>query len=421
MSDPAQQEPSEPRPWWARPGLEVRDGRLFIAGRDAEVVARQSGTPCYVHDLIRVGEQAKALHAAMQSAGLRGLVRLALKAQREPQLLAFLRSLGAEGAPGSIGIDACSPGEVAWAIDNGWTAAEISYTGTNLSDGDIDQILTAGVHMNVDLLSQVDRVGRRAPGSTIGLRVNPGIGASHSGGEQTLYTGDRPTKFGIYPEDLPRALEIAGGHGLVIDTVHFHVGDGYLSDGLDVFEATVARAAEMTAFLIAQGCPIVEVNTGGGLGVPDGYGDEPLDLDRWASILARHLGPLDVTVSTEPGDFLVKEAAIHLAEVVTLEERGGVLFAGLDTGWNVMSEHFIYGSFLQLVLCRAPDGEPVREVTVAGNINEGDDLFATALSLPELNEGDILAAINVGSYNGSMSGRHCLRGPATTVFFSDRI
>ena len=415
MSDHVQQTRPQADPWWVRPGLEVRDGRLFIAGRDAETVARESGTPCYVHDLIRVGEQANALHDAVGRVGLRFLVRLALKAQREPELLGFVRALG------TVGMDVCSPGEVEWALSNGWSAAEISYTGTNLSDADIDQVVGAGVHLNVDLLSQVDRVGRRAPGSSIGLRVNPGVGASHAGGKQTLYTGDRPTKFGIYPDDLPRALEIAARHRLVIDTVHFHVGDGYLSDGLDVFEATVKRVAEMTAFLASEGCPITEVNTGGGLGVPDGEGDKPLDLDRWAAILDSHLGPLDVTVSTEPGDFLVKEAAIHLAEVVTLEERGGVMFAGLDTGWNVMPERFIYDSLLQLVLCRAVDAEPVGEFTVAGNINEGDDLFATALPLPELREGDILAAINVGSYNGSMSSQHCLRGPATTVFFSDRV
>ena len=36
--------------WWDRPGLEVRAGRLSIAGRDAESVAREHGTPLYVHD-----------------------------------------------------------------------------------------------------------------------------------------------------------------------------------------------------------------------------------------------------------------------------------------------------------------------------------------------------------------------------------
>jgi len=405
----------EERTWWARPGLEVRGGRLTIAGRDAETLAREAGTPLYAHDLVRVEEQARALEEAFAGAGLRGLVRLAVKAQREPQLLRFLR----ERVP-SVGIDVCSPGEVNWALDHGWAPVEISYTGTNVSDRDLARILGEGVHLNVDLLTQLDRVGRFAPGTSVGIRVNPRIGASREGGGETLYTGPRPTKFGIFAEQLPDALAIASRHGLTIDTVHFHVGDGYLDDGLPDFEETVRRGGEMVAFLQGEGCPIREVNTGGGLGVPQRAGDRPLDLVAWADILARHLASLDVVVATEPGDFLVKECAIHLAEVVTVEAREGHTFVGLDTGWNVMCEHFVYGSVLDLVLCRAVDAEPAREVTVSGHINEGDDLFAVDLPLPEVVEGDILAAIGVGSYNASMTSEHCLREPAGVVCFEDR-
>src|SRR5712691_920075 len=139
--------------WWARPGLEVLDGRLTIAGRDAESVAREEGTPVYAHDLVRVEEQARALQRALRGAGLRGLVRLALKAQREPELLAFVRGLGEPGSPEAVGMDVCSPGEVRWALDHGWTPGEISYTGTNLSERDLDELLGAGIHLNLDLIS----------------------------------------------------------------------------------------------------------------------------------------------------------------------------------------------------------------------------------------------------------------------------
>lgn len=405
--------------WWGRPGLEVRDGRLLIAGRDAEELARTHGTPTYVHDLVRVREQARALQAALAGAGLNGRVRLALKAQRESELLRFLRSLGPPGSPEAVGMDVCSPGEIRWALDHGWLPEEISYTGTNVSERDLDAIFDAGVHLNVDLLSQLDRVGRRARGSTLGIRVNPRIGASHDGTGETNYTG--VTKFGILPERLGEALEVADRHGLRIDTVHFHVGDGYLTDGLPIFEETVRRAAAMVRTFRDAGHPVAEVNTGGGLGVPEQSGDTPLDVERWAAILAEHLGPLDVAVATEPGDYLVKECALHLAEVVTVEDRDGHLFVGLDTGWNAMGERFVYGSILELVLCRAMDAEPVREVTLSGYINEGDDLFAEDLPFPEVHEGDIVAALNVGSYNGSMASAHCLRGPAGTLFFEDRL
>src|SRR5688572_7120058 len=105
-----------PSTWWGRPGLEVRDGRLSIAGRDAESIAQEHGTPLYVYDLVRVEEQARALQSALGGAGLRYRVRLALKAQREPAFLAFLRSLGAPGTTESVGMDVCSPGELRWAL-----------------------------------------------------------------------------------------------------------------------------------------------------------------------------------------------------------------------------------------------------------------------------------------------------------------
>ena len=112
---------------------------------------------------------------------------------------------------------------------------------------------------------------------------------------------------------------------------------------------------------------------------------------------------------------------MHLAEVVTVEERDGATFVGLDTGWNVMGERFVYRANLPLVLCRAADAEPAGPVTVSGNINEGDDLFGEDVPLPEVREGDILAALNVGSYNASMTSAHCLREPAGAVFFEDRV
>src|SRR5918992_116297 len=174
------------RAWWERPGLEVRDGRLHVAGRDAESIAREHGTPVFAYDLIRIEDQARALTEAFGRARVPFRLRLALKAQRDPDVLAFIRALG------FVGIDACSPGE----------------------------------HVNVDLLSQLDRWGRRAPGSSVGVRVNPRAGATWSGAPYasdgaSLYAGAKPTKFGILDEQLEDALAIASKHDLRLDTVHF--------------------------------------------------------------------------------------------------------------------------------------------------------------------------------------------------------
>ena len=145
-----------------------------------------------------------------------------------------------------------------------------------------------------------------------------------------------------------------------------------------------------------------------------------LDLDAYAAILARRLGRLDVLVTTEPGDFLTKESGILLAEVVTVEDRLGTTFVGLDAGWNVMNDRFIYDVPFEVVLCRAADAAPRAASTIAGHINEGNDLFAEDYPFPEVNEGDVVAIINCGGYNQAMTMQHCLRPPAAAVYFEDR-
>jgi diaminopimelate decarboxylase len=255
--------------------------------------------------------------------------------------------------------------------------------------------------------------------------VNPRAGASWSGlpaaeGE-SLYAKAKATKFGILPEQLGAALDLAAERALSIDTVHCHVGDGFLTDGLPRFEVAIERVAEMTRRVMDAGHEVREVNTGGGLGVPQRREDEPLGVDAYAVLLAEHLGPLGVTVACEPGDYLAKESGILLAEVVTLDERDGVTFAGLNAGFNIAPEPFIYDALVPIVLCRDAHAEPSRSYTIAGNINEGDDLWGEDVPLPELREGDVLALLLVGAYGRSMHINHCLRPPAGTVAFTDRL
>jgi diaminopimelate decarboxylase len=404
-------------PWWVRPGLDIADGRLRIAGEDAEALAREHGTPLFVYDRARFAENARAFQRALGRTGRPFRLRFALKANPLPEVLEVFRGLGAPGAPDSVGIDACSPGEVERALACGWLPDEISYTGTNVSERDLDLLLPHGVHLNLDAVSQVERYGRRAPGRAIGLRIDPGAGAGYNA--HLEYAGDRPTKFGIGPERLDDAIAAAAGHDLAIDTVHFHAGSGWLAGGLEGFERALAGAVEAVERLTAAGHRIGEVNVGGGLGAPARENEQAVDLDAYADVLARHLGPLGVTIACEPGDALSKDAAILLGEVVTVEERRGVAFVGLDIGWNVNCSYFIYRFAQELVVCAAADAERTQVVTIAGHINEAGDVFAEDYPMPLVDEGAMVALLNAGGYLQAMSSTHCLR-PMGTALFLDR-
>ena len=410
-------------PFWTHGGLTVADGRLQVAGRDAEALARTHGTPLYAFDLTRAQEKAVALRDALRRAGLDPRVRLAIKSCREPEVLAAFRALGPVGSPDAVGIDACSPQEVAWALAHGFAESEVSHTGTNMSDRDVAALVAhPDLRITVDLVTQVERLGRAAPGRSIGLRLNPRASASsrHEGGESPYSHSDRPTKFGILPEQLEQAVAAAHRHGMTVTVAHFHVAAFILNEQLPAFEIAVEKAAAMVARLQALGCPIEEVNAGGGLGVPLQPGVTPLDLDAYAGVLARHLGPLGVAVGVEPGEFLTDEAGLMLAEVVTVEERDGHTFAGLDAGWNVLCSPFVYGVRHEIVLTHDVTGHPSELVTVTGHINEGDDVFAEDAPLPPVAEGDVVAILGSGGYNIAMASRHCFRPLPRVVTFADR-
>ena len=405
---------------WEHEGVRVAGGRLLVAGRDAEALAREHGTPLYVFDVARVAEQARALRDALALAGLMPRVRLGLKAQRAPEALAALRALAPAGAADAIGIDACSPGEVLHALEHGFRPEEISFTGTNVSERDLDVIAPAGVHVNLDLISQIERYGRRCPERAIGLRVNPRGGVMR-GHAESLYSGSRPTKFGIYEEDLDAALAAARRHGLVVDTLHVHLANGMLDDELPAFDAALAPVARMAERIVDAGCPLTEINAGGGLGTPTRAGETPLDLDAYAAILARRFGGLGVAVGAEPGEFLTNECGVLLAEVVTVERRLGERFVGLDAGWNVMNDAYIYDYEPEVIVAARANAARDDVVTLAGNINEGDDVFAVSRAFPSVEEGEIVAFVSVGGYCPGMWTDHCLRPRAATLYFSDRL
>jgi diaminopimelate decarboxylase len=403
-------------PWWVRPGLDAVDGRLRIAGHDAEGLVRRHGTPLFAYDLVRYAENARTWQRTFAATGVPFRLRFALKANPLPEVLAVFRGLGPVGSPESVGIDACSPGEVLRAIECGWRPDEISYTGTNVSERDLDVLLAHRVHLNLDAISQIERFGRRAPGSRIGIRIDPGTGAGYN--EHLEYSGERPTKFGIALDRLDEALAAAARHDLSVDTVHFHAGSGWLADGLVGFDRALRAAVVAVEHIRGAGHAVTEVNVGGGVGVRAREDESQVDLKAYAAAIADALGPLDVLVSAEPGDSLAKDAGILLGEVVTVEDRRGVTFVGLDIGWNVDCAYFIYGFAQELVLCRDAFAARTERVTVAGHINEAGDVFAEDYPMPPLEEGDVVAILNAGAYLQAMSSTHCLRPAGTALFLS---
>ncbi|MBM2854946.1 MAG: putative diaminopimelate decarboxylase, partial [Steroidobacteraceae bacterium] len=352
-----------------------------------------------VYCAARVRDNLMRLRTALASHGVEHDAFFAIKANRYAPLVTYLKLLG------RCGIDACSPAELRYAREVGFEEAEISYTGTSVSESDLDCLQRhPGVHINCDSLSTIRRLGQRCPGRRIGIRVNPELGAGYN--DMMRYAGEKATKFGIYRDRFEEAIAVAHAAGMRVETMHFHFGSGYIGNAVEVLDQVLERVGA----LLDAHPEIRTLNIGGGLGVRLAETEISIDLERWAAIVARHVVRRGLRVQVEPGDYLMKDAGVLLVRVNTVEDKAGTRFVGIDAGFNIQNLAAYYHTpFIVAPLGRAA-GAPLVRVTIAGNINEAIDLLAEDVELPALAEGDLLALLNVGGYGSSASSNHCMRG-----------
>lgn len=386
--------------WWERPDLGYDARSLTFAGRKTQELAHRFGTPTFLYSAARIRANLARIQGALKATGLPSCLYYAMKANRFAPILTLMAS------EGLCGIDACSPEEVMHAMACGIPENQISYTATAVSNTDLDTLIRFDqLHINCDAVSTIRRLGKRAPGRTIGLRINPAMGVGYGDNALLHYSGESTTKFGIYHEQMGEALDAATEYGLTITTLHLHTGCGYLTHQLPAWEAILNEVKT-----VAETLPgIRRINLGGGLGVPHTKDDTPLDLKAWAAVINRVFKGSGLTIEVEPGDYIAKDAGLLLLGVNTVETRQTTRYIGVDGGFNIAMEPAFYTLPFEPVVTHLREGGPT-PVTVVGNINEALDIFAEQISLAPIHEEDTLALINAGAYASSMSSNHCMRG-----------
>jgi len=389
--------------WWERRDLRYNNGVLYLGKQNLLDLAKTSQNPVYAYSADRIRENVSRLESALQSKNFRYRIFYAMKSNRFMPLLTLLRSLE------KCGVDVCSPGELLHARQCGFLENEISYTGTSVSNEDLAIILTQkDLYLHLDSISSIKRVGELCPGRTIGIRVNPAMGLGYATNELLRYSGNRPTKFGIYKESFHQALETAAKYNLRVNSIHFHTGCGYLDPQLEQWEEILTGAK----WFVNQLDEVHHVNTGGGLGIPLVKDDAPLDLKKWSEVLHRVFGNPDYELWVEPGDYIVKDSGVLLVKVNTVEEKSGVHFVGVNAGFNIHIEPAFYKLPLEPVPVIAKSRE-LKKTTLAGNINEALDIFYHDFLMEHVDEGEYLAFLNSGGYGAAMSSNHCMRGNFT--------
>ncbi len=393
--------------------FEGKDGIMQFGGMSTVEIAERFGTPVYVTDEQIVRENYRRVYEAF-SRFMDTEIHYACKANTN---LAILRILEQEGSC----IDAVSIGEVLTCLKAGFTPERIMYTGVNVSDNELKEIVDTGCRINIDSESELERLsvilGERCKGFPISFRITPGVSSGHGA---KVMTGGKGAKFGIPYDRVMDTYARAKELGYDIKGIHAHTGSG--GNTTDPFIEVVEVLIELTNRLRDELDIHLEfIDFGGGLGVPYKPQEEECDVnDLGAEITDMILEETDVKkVCLEPGRYLVCDATILLSRVNDVKDAGPKKYVGIDAGFNTLIRPSFYDSYHHVALANKFNKACVAKYEVVGPICETGDYIAHDRILPNPKEGDLLCVYNAGAYGFSMSSRYNSRPLCAEVLVND--
>jgi diaminopimelate decarboxylase len=391
--------------------LENRKGDLYFDDFSVEELAQKYDTPLYVISEKRIRENYNRLYNAVSSKCKDVRIYYACKANNNLTVLKILQSEGAY-------LDAVSPCEVFMGLNAGFTPDRILFTGTSVRNDELKFLVDAGITINIDSQSELDRLLKIAVPPTISMRVNPEIGAGH---HDHCITAGPQTKFGLWEEDALKAYATAKKARVEHFGIHMHIGSGFLEIGpyVQAMEKLLSIAKRVHDEL---GIVFDFIDLGGGFGVPYSPNDTELNLSEFTSkvvsqfkskVKEYHLGKPFLHI--EPGRYLVCDASILLTTVNTVKVTPYRKFIGVDSGFNTLIRPAMYGSYHQILVANKLNHKKTETVDVVGPICESGDVLAKDRELSPAAEGDVLAILNAGAYGFSMSSQYNARPRAAEV------
>jgi diaminopimelate decarboxylase len=374
--------------------------------------ANRFGTPAYVYFADEVETRLADLRRAF---GRWFAICFAVKSNPNPALLAWMRDK-------VDGLDISSGGELHLALDGGWDAQRISFTGPAKREAELRAAIVGGLgELVIENLREARLADRIA--ADMGLiqpvlvrlapdRVPKGFGDQMAG---------RPSPFGIDVESAAAELpQIAALANLQVVGLHIYSGTQCLkpeaiSENWRIFMQVFRDISS------SQDMRPEKLVFGSGLGIPYHPGDKPLDLAE----IAAEIGPeLDAfraearfsgtRLVLELGRHLVGEAGYFVTRVVSVKSSRGSRIAICDGGLNAnlaASGHFGMVLRRNYIMHRVGGGEGCEKIDISGPLCTSIDKLGHAVVLPHIDEGDLIAIHGCGAYGPTASPLHFISHP----------
>jgi diaminopimelate decarboxylase len=403
--------------WWETGFVAVHDNRLRVAGQDAMALAERYGTPLYIYGKDRILElYARLDDAFARHSPLPARICYAMKANPHRGILRLLLRRGAW-------IDAVSPNELHTALEAGFPAERILYTGTSVSRADLRAVFAVdGLTVNIDAAEQLDLMSEvkrefRAKAIRVSVRWNPGIGRGFN--PKAVTAGKRssdgtPIKFGVEAKKVLGVFTRARRLGFRPVGLHQHLGSGWVREDFPLVRAAVDRMVRKARELERAGFPLEFLDSGGGFGPRYLKSRGVFPVEDYVAYLTGAVVKAGLSVKAlalEPGKFLVGDAGVLLLGVEYVKESYGNIFACVDGGtFNTVPRPAIYlTAHHEIINAGRVEGVSKARITVAGNLCETGDVFGRERSMPLPVSGDVLAVLCAGAYCRSMASTFNLR------------
>lgn len=400
------------------PGFEYREIKHGILRRRCDDVlhceevalprlAEKYGTPLYIYSAATIRERFAAFDDAFHE--IPHAICYSVKANSN---LSILRLLAKQGC----GFDVVSGGELERVLTADRRAARrVVFSGVGKKQEELNAALKAGILLfNVESESELwalaECAGKLRTTAPIAFRVNPDVAAET---HPYISTGLHKHKFGV-PITEARTLyaKASSVRYLRVRGVSVHIGS-QITDAVPFGEA-MSRVAGLVDELRDDGHRIDYVDAGGGLGISYEKSDAQTFTAQVASYARAVIAPLrelDVRLLLEPGRSIIGPAGILLTSVVYKKANNGKRFVIVDAAMNDLIRPALYGAHHEIVpVTQTAEEEPQIETTdVVGPVCETGDFFARDRKLPTVDEGDLLAILDVGAYGMVLASNYNTR------------
>jgi diaminopimelate decarboxylase len=382
---------------------------LYCEDVPLEDLAARHGTPLYVYSAAMIRARLRAFEHAFQS-----ITHTLCYSVKANSTLAILRLVASEGA----GFDVVSGGELQRVLcANRKAASKIVFSGVGKTAAEMELALRSRILLfNIESASELTllsataaKLKKRAP---VAVRVNPDVSAKT---HPYISTGLHQHKFGVpIPEALTLYAEAAKQPYLKVAGVSVHIGS-QITD-VATFQEALERVADLVRDLRHQGHDIRYIDAGGGLGISYEGAQENFkkQIAAYAKAVLSPLRSLKVHLLLEPGRSIVGPAGVLLTRILYRKTNNRKRFLIVDAAMNDLVRPSLYGAYHEIVPVHRES--LATEITdVVGPICETGDFFARDRKLPLVNEGDLLAILDVGAYGAVLGSNYNTRGRAAEV------